>query len=81
MCRPIRRENSSRDLPMTSGLVLKGSARSGERGKVRWEELELDGNEVTRFDAAGAAVASPSSESQQQKAKETPPETYLGMSR
>ena len=33
---------------MTSGLVLKGSAPSGERGKVRWEQLQLDGNEVTR---------------------------------
>ena len=66
---------------MTSGLVLKGSARSGERGKVRWEVLHLDGNVVTRFDAAGVAVASSSSESQQQTVKETPLETYLGMSR
>ena len=52
---------------MTSGLVLKGSARTGERGKVRWEVLHLDGNEVTRFDAAGVPVAPSSSESEQQK--------------
>ena len=55
---------------MTSGLVPKVSAWSGERRKIRWKKL-LDGNEVTRFDAAGAPVASSSSESQQQKVKET----------
>ena len=65
-----RRESIARSSNDVRGLVPKGSARSGERGKVRWKSLlHLEnGNEVTRFDAAGVPVAaSSSSESEQQK--------------
>ena len=67
------RESIARSSNDVRGLVLKGSARSGERGKVRWKSLlHLEnGNEVTRFDAAGVPVAASSSgESEQQKSEE-----------